>query len=501
MPADKTQSLSIHRATRLAFIVDAEAYFTTVAESIERARRSIFILGWDVDGRTQLPDPRDPRRSISLRRLLHRKAADTPDVRIRILGWDFSTIFALERQMFPKLHLDWRTHDRVTFVADANHPAGAAHHQKIVVVDDAVAFSGGLDLTIRRWDTRRHRTKEPRRVDPDGDPYAPFHDVQIVVEGEAARALGKLVRKRWKNATGEDIALEASSGSPVWPASAPADATDAQVEISCTFGECEGQVCVQEVRDSLLAQIASAKTAIYVENQYLSCEEVGDAIAARLEEPDGPEVVIVLPRRSMGWLEKRSMSVPRKRVIARLRAARHPERLRVLWPRSGAEDVYVHAKVLVTDDQMARVGSANLSRRSMNLDTECDVTVVADGSADTARAIAAFRAGLIAEHLGVERDEIAERVAAGWSLCRIVDEVRGRAHALLPVEDEPPSEDDITWLADIADPEAPLDAEHLLQMLGATPRRVYRVRRAVGIVLTIALLAFGVVWLADHPLW
>ena len=70
-------------------------------------------------------------------------------------------------------------------------------HQKIVVVDDAVAFSGGLDLTTRRWDTRAHRLDDPGRVDLAGVPYAPFHDVQAIVDGKAAAALAELARVRW----------------------------------------------------------------------------------------------------------------------------------------------------------------------------------------------------------------------------------------------------------------------------------------------------------------
>ena len=65
------------------------------------------------------------------------------------------------------------------------------------MVDDALAFSGGLDLTTRRWDTREHRLDDPRRVDLAGAPYPPFHDVQAMVDGKAAPALAELARERW----------------------------------------------------------------------------------------------------------------------------------------------------------------------------------------------------------------------------------------------------------------------------------------------------------------
>ena len=103
----------------------------------------------------------------------------------------------------PLYALNWKTHSRVRFYMDDKHPVGASQHQKIVVVDDAVAFSGGLDLSKWRWDTPEHRIDDQRSVDPDGKPYPPFHDVQMVVDGAAAAALGQLARERWQRATGE----------------------------------------------------------------------------------------------------------------------------------------------------------------------------------------------------------------------------------------------------------------------------------------------------------
>ena len=82
---------------------------------------------------------------------------------------------------------------------------GACVHEKIVVVDDTVAFVGGLDLTVRRWDTSEHRAEDPRRVDPAGKPYEPFHDVQMMVEGDVARAIAERVRCRWNEVSGARV--------------------------------------------------------------------------------------------------------------------------------------------------------------------------------------------------------------------------------------------------------------------------------------------------------
>src|SRR3546814_19533002 len=81
-------------------------------------------------------------------------------------------------------------------------PVGAAHHQKLVVVDDAIAVIGGLDLTIRRWDTSDHAADQPLRTDPAGQPYTPFHDLQLMLDGAAATALAEVARGRWPRVTG-----------------------------------------------------------------------------------------------------------------------------------------------------------------------------------------------------------------------------------------------------------------------------------------------------------
>jgi phospholipase D1/2 len=109
-----------------------------------------------------------------LGKFLNAKAERSPELQIYILCWDFAMIYAFERQFLPLFQLDWNVHRRIHLHMDNEHPIGAAHHQKIVVIDDRLAFCGGIDLTKRRWDTPEHKPHDPRRKDPDGKPYEPF---------------------------------------------------------------------------------------------------------------------------------------------------------------------------------------------------------------------------------------------------------------------------------------------------------------------------------------
>ena len=176
-------------------LVDADAYFRAVRAAIRNARHSIFILSWDIDSRTRLvPEGANDGFPEPLGDFLHEVVKSRHGLRAYVLNWDFAMLYALEREWLPLYKLDWRTHRRLAFRMDGKHPLGGSHHQKIVVVDDSVAFVGGLDLTRARWDTPAHAAVEPLRCDSDGKPHAPFHDVQAMVDGPAARALGELAR-------------------------------------------------------------------------------------------------------------------------------------------------------------------------------------------------------------------------------------------------------------------------------------------------------------------
>ncbi|MEX1314423.1 MAG: hypothetical protein AB1Z38_09600, partial [Desulfotignum sp.] len=198
-------------AEKAGFLIDGAAYFAAVADAIDQAQKTIFIAAWDIDSRiTLLRGDEAPDVQTDLGDFLNAKAKRTLGLHVYILGWDFPMVYAMEREWMPIFKLGWKTHDRVFFHLDDQHPMGASQHQKLVVIDNQVAFCGGLDLTNSRWDTPEHRLNDPRRVTPEGDPYSPFHDIQVALEGEAAEALGQLFTDRWKWATGKQIAVHSA---------------------------------------------------------------------------------------------------------------------------------------------------------------------------------------------------------------------------------------------------------------------------------------------------
>jgi phospholipase D1/2 len=488
----------IERAARVSFLVDGEAYFRAVREAIVAARHSIFILGWDIDSRMRLvPEGAGDGFPEPLGDFLNAVVARRRGLRACVLSWDFAMLYALEREWLPLWKLDWRTHRRLTFRLDARHPVGASHHQKVIVVDDAVAFVGGFDLTQRRWDRSAHAGHEPLRRDPDGKPYGPFHDVQAIVDGAAARALGELCRDRWRRAGCRNgPKLRTSIAHDPWPRSVPVDVPDVDVAICRTEPVYEGEAGVGEIRQLHIDAIAAARRHIYMENQYFSSDVVAGCLAERLREPAGPELVLVSHRTESGWLEASTMGVLRARLHRRLAAADAHHRFRAFCPElpdlAHGCCLNVHSKVLVVDDDLLTVGSANLSNRSMGFDTECNLAIEARGDPRLCTAIGALRNRLLGEHLGCAPGEVDAALARTGSLFGAIDTLSGGPRTLRPHNPTvSPDLDALVPDAAVIDPERALLSDEMVHEL--VPEQAERPVHGRLIALVLLVCAIAVV--------
>ena len=491
----------IAHADRVAFLIDGDAYFNAFRTAAARAQHSILILGWDVDSRTVLTfDAPNDGLPLMLGDFLYALVQRRRALRIHVLDWDFAMIFALEREFLPIYTQSWRSHRRLRFHLDDRHPAGASHHQKIVVIDDEIAFVGGLDLTTRRWDTPGHHASDARRVDPSGQAYVPFHDVQMMVDGDAAAALGRLARERWRRATGAELRVpeDGLSGDP-WPDAVAADLTGVDVAIARTEpgdGDREG---VQEVKQLYLDAIAAARRWIYFENQFFASAAIGDALAPRLAEADGPEIVIVSRLRGGGWLEQNTMEVLRSRLLRRLCDADRYGRLRIYYPENrdlgDGDCIQVHSKLMLADGAFLRIGSANVANRAMGLDTECDLAIETGGPREGA-AVDALRDRLLSEHLGVEPAAVAEAIRRNRSLIAGIEALRGRKRTLEPLDISlDPELDKLVPDAAMIDPERPVDADQLVSEFVPREGRPHAGRRiAVFAAFIIAVAALAAAW-------
>jgi phosphatidylserine/phosphatidylglycerophosphate/cardiolipin synthase-like enzyme len=467
----------IAEADQLSVIVDADNYFAVARDAFLQARQRIMLVGWDFDARIVLSHEGEGPKPLGdfLLWLVERN----PDLHLYILRWDFGAIKSMFRGRTIMTLVRWWRHPRIHLKLDGHHPTGSSHHQKIVSIDDRLAFCGGIDMTGDRWDTRQHRDDEPGRVRPNGQPYKPWHDATTALSGEAAAAVTEVARQRWRLAGGAEIE-PLSRPAQQWPARLKAGFEKVPVGIARTqptMPDCEP---VYEIERLFLEQIAAARRWIYCESQYFASRRIAEAIARRLEEPDGPEIVIVNPLHAQGWLEPLAMDTARARLVAALHRADRHGRFRLYHPyTAGGEPIYCHAKITIVDDCSLRVGSANMNNRSMRLDTECDVVVDAKLAPGTEPRIAAVRDDLLAEHLGTTADVVTERLAATGSLIQTVEGLIGEGRTLVPYEvpDLPAVE---KWLADneVLDPEDPDELFEPLSGKGLFRGRLRRRRKA-----------------------
>ncbi len=415
-PGDTCWRLS--EAARFALVIDGAAYFRALREALLQARRQVLLIGWDFDleidmlptGDGDPPAPADgyPNR---LGDFLEALVGAKPDLSIYLLRWTGATLIAPGR-FAPVARLKLAGPERIRVALDGRHPPGACHHQKIVVVDDCFAFCGGIDATDARWDTCNHMPADPRRRLRDGSQARPWHDVTTALTGPVARDLGDLARIRWHRATDSELPVPEPEGDPIWPASLTPDCENVTAAIARTHPPEQDLPLINEIERLVLASIADARRFIYIESQYFASDEIAAALARRLAEPEGPDIIVLNPESAAGFVEDQAMHVTRDRLLGELAEADRHDRFRIWCPVNAAEDpIYVHAKVCVTDDRLLRVGSSNVNRRSLGFDTECDLALDG-GDAGTRAVIAGLRNTLLAEHLNCSVDALEEALQA-----------------------------------------------------------------------------------------
>lgn len=397
----------MEEAERAAIIIDMADYFTAAKAAMRAARRSVHLVNWAFDPDTLFHPqpggggPDEDRIGPFLTRL----ADERPEMDVRVLCWKASLPISATQNFFTLKARRCFAGSRVRFHLDGSLPFGAAHHQKMIIIDDHLVFCGGGDIGPDRWDTVRHRDDDPRRFRRGRKCYASRHELMMALQGAPARALGELFRDRWRRATGEEIrAAPGDTGAALWPACLEARFGAVTTGISRTRSRYGDLAEIRESEALFLAMIARAKRRIYLENQYMTSPILAEALAARLAEKDGPEVILVSTLHCPSWFDQMTMDRTRSAFIGRLELANVHRRLHAYCPvTSGGRIIIVHAKVAIIDDDLLRIGSTNLNNRSCGFDTECDVTLEATGGGamQARREIARVRSDLVAHWLGV----------------------------------------------------------------------------------------------------
>jgi phosphatidylserine/phosphatidylglycerophosphate/cardiolipin synthase-like enzyme len=368
----------------LEVLIDGAEALGAMATAIGKARSHVHITGWHVTPDFALT--RDGTPTV-LRQLLGDVAARLP---VRVLIWAGAPL--------PILH-PWRgdmrrareqlvNGTRVQCALDPRERPMHCHHEKTIMVDDRIAFVGGIDLTTfhgDRWDR------------PDHPPRAAvgWHDVATRIEGPAVRDVAENFAMRWQAITGETLP-------PFVPPSAAGD-IEVQVVRTVPDGMYRERLPRGDFRilESYLRALRAAQRFIYLENQFLWSPEILAVLRDKLSHPPTPDfrMVLVLPARpDQGGDDTRGQLgtlVQADGDGGRLLAC-------TLYTVGGDRDwpVYVHAKVGIVDDAWMTIGSANLNEHSLFNDTEMNV-VTRD-----ARLVRDTRLRLWAQHLDRPIDQV-----------------------------------------------------------------------------------------------
>ena len=171
-------------------------------------------------------------------------------------------------------------------------------------------------------------------------------------------------------------------------------------------GRHRGASGILEIEALHIALIERAERFLYIENQYLTSRSVARALIAAMKRNQALQVLVIGPRQPNGFIEKLTMRAGRRAFWNALDEAGLCDRIRLTYPCMMRPDrtlqsIHVHSKLMVVDDRYLSIGSANISNRSMSLDTESMVTLTGRNDAQR-RVIATLRNRLLAEHAGLE---------------------------------------------------------------------------------------------------
>lgn len=477
----------IYDAERSGLLVDGRNYYRAFFDAASRARHYILIAGWQFERSMPLlrgSEQKAAGADVRMGPFLNMLCQKNPDLRIFILMWDFSAIVALRKEWFNKLVFDLTANERIHFRFDNRHAVGASHHQKLVVIDGVLAFVGGLDFSANGWDDRKHGAENAERI-LAGEQFEPHHDIQSVHTGPVAWELSKLFRERWIHAGGQEIALPPPSyrfGAPIRRV-LPVAAKKTAVSITQAQTLVPILAPVKEIRHLYRDAIAAAEKLIFIETQYFSSQAVYQALKERMTDRTRPcpEIMLIIPKRLHTFMEDISLSGIQARMLRSLTeiAERNKRQFGVYYstsPGSGDEEektTYIHSKLLLVDDRFLTVGSANITNRSMGMDTELNVTweAASTDQQDLIRSIRRVRVNLLAEHTGLRKISRCRLLARVDGLVAYLNSVAERRECRLRRHTMQSFLEDISWFRDMmpqdvgVDPEGPVIEESIYELI------------------------------------
>ena len=373
----------------LEVLIDGSEALPRMAAEIATATSHVHLTGWFLSPELALSREEEP---LVVRVLL---AALAEKIDVRVLLWKGAPIpaFHPSRADVREAEQALTRHSKIKSALDSCAGASHCHHEKTIVIDDRIAFVGGIDLTLDGgdpYDTPNHRARGG----------IGWHDAAVRIEGPAVQDVAEHFRLRWQIASGESIPAPAK----------PEPAGDVELQIVRTLPSGTYRSVRNgdySILESYIGALRSAEKIIYLENQFLWSPEIVEILIDKLEHPptDDFRIVVLLPARANDGAD-----ISRGQVAALIAADGDDERFLActVYAREAKlrDIVYVHAKIGIVDDRWLTVGSANLNAHSLLHDTEMNVVTHNEEMARQTRL------RLWGEHLEREEADISGPTAA-----------------------------------------------------------------------------------------
>ena len=287
------------------------------------------------------------------------------------------------------------------------------HHQKFMIVKKGkttIAFCGGLDIT-------------EGRTPPHWTTNKVWHDIHSKLEGLIVKDLEREFVLRWNRE--KDAAKTAAIGkweakdivgiwtkgfetltlSPVQlvDRERSINTHDLQMHRTVSTGPTLQHTKRDDIWQSYFKIIGQSKRFLFLENQYFHEPRLAAALVTQLQAHPGLIVIVVVATGSDDKVHDyvKHCYTLRFEFFSRLLLSDL-----TLLNRIGVYTMFypngiVHSKLIISDDKVLSMGSANANQRGFFLDTELNVML------DHAEAVRAFRVRLWSHNLGIPEREVA----------------------------------------------------------------------------------------------
>lgn len=220
------------------------------------------------------------------------------------------------------------------------------NHRKIIVIDGSIGFVGGLNI---------------------GDEYIGMNeffgfwrDTHLLIQGEAVRSLQLIFLQDWYYMTGQDLLIQTYLSPKLIEGE-----NFGGVQLIAGGPDNEWEV----IKNLFFSMIVSAKNSIWIASPYFIPDD--DILSAlRIASLSGIDVRILVPRR------------PDKKIVYYASRSYFPRLLEAGIKIYEYDKGFMHSKIVIVDNELASIGTANMDMRSFHLNFEVNAFLYKTQSTD-----------------------------------------------------------------------------------------------------------------------